>query len=209
MPAAHINQSWQAEPLLIEIFVTCGGAAMLKFILGVVFGAVMSFVYVHYDIQLPSYLQMPDVLRGNLVATATEATLYDLDADNAAQQRALEMYFENRARDAVKVDTAFGHPFLTALHRERATRKARQLSMVWHAFGETLSKEALRSTLEKKYGTSDTDGLKRAMLMDALDRKPFLKRWLEKTSGPVTAENLRDLLKSASAYPAVLKEKDE
>ncbi len=182
---------------------------MLKFILGVVFGAVMSFVYVHYDIQLPSYLQMPDVLRGNLVATATEATLYDLDADNAAQQRALEMYFENRARDAVKVDTAFGHPFLTALHRERATRKARQLSMVWHAFGETLSKEALRSTLEKKYGTSDTDGLKRAMLMDALDRKPFLKRWLEKTSGPVTAENLRDLLKSASAYPAVLKEKDE
>jgi hypothetical protein len=174
-----------------------------------VFGAVMSFVYVHYDIQLPSYLQVPDVLRGNLVATATETTLYDLDADSAARQRALEIYFENRARDAVKVDTAFGHPFLTALHRERATRKARQLSMVWHAFDEALSKEALRSSLEKKYGTSDTDGLKRAMLMDALDRKPFLKRWLEKTSGPVTAENLRDLLKSASAYPVVLKEKDE
>lgn len=177
---------------------------MLKFILGVVFGAVMSFVYVNYNVELPGYLQLPEMLRGNLISTTTEATLYDLDADEAARQRALEVYFDNRARDAAKVDAAFGFPFLAALHRERASRMARQLAMAWGAFDEALAKDALRQTLEAKYGTRDTDALKRAMLMDALARKPFLKRWLETNSGPVTADNLRERIKAASAYPAIL-----
>ena len=177
---------------------------MFKFVLGVVFGAVMSFVYVHYNIQLPAYLQLPDILRGNLISTATEETLYDLDAGKAERQRALEVYFDNRAQDAARIDAAYGHPFLTALHKERASRHARQLSMAWSAFDEALSKSALRQTLERKYGTDDADALKRAMLMDALERKPFLKQWLEKTNGPVSAGKLRDLLKAASVYPSVL-----
>ncbi len=179
---------------------------MAKFILGVLFGAVMSSVYVHYNVQIPAYLQIPDILRGNLVSTTTEATLYDLDAASTQRQRALVVYFANREQDAAKIDAAFGHPFLSALHKERASRHARQLSMAWAAFDEALSKDALRQTLEDKYGTSDTATLKRAMLMDALKRKPFLKQWLEKTSERVTADNLRDLLKAASAYPTVLPE---
>ena len=50
---------------------------MLKFVLGVVFGALMSFGYVLYNIELPEVFQLPDILRGNLISTATEATLYD------------------------------------------------------------------------------------------------------------------------------------
>lgn len=182
---------------------------MLKFFLGVVFGAVMSFFYVHYNIQMPAFLQLPEILRGNLISTATEATLYDLDAADAERQRALEIYFDRRARDAANIDAAYGYPFLAALHRERAARQARQLSMAWSAFDDVLSKPALRSRLAEKHGTDDNEALKRAMLIDALARKPFLKRWLEKTSGPVTAENLRDLIGKAGAYPAVLQTKNE
>lgn len=176
---------------------------MLKFLLGVVFGALMSFVYVYYNIQLPAVLQAPDKLRGNLVSTATEDALYDLDAESAAKQRALEVYLANRSDDAAKIDAAFGHPFLAALYRERASHLARQLSMSWHAFDEVLSKDALRKTLETKHRTSDPDALKRAMLMEALERKPFLKRWLEKTAGPVTTDNLRDMIEKAAARPSV------
>lgn len=182
---------------------------MLKFVLGVVFGALMSFLYVHFNIQMPAALQLPDMLKGNLVATATEATLYDLDADKAARGRALEVYFDNRAHDAAKIDTAFGHPFLTALHKERASRHARQLAMAWSGFDQVLAQDALRARLEAKHGTSDGEALKRTLLMEALERKPFLKRWLEKTTGPVTPDNLRDLLRAASAFPAVLPDTED
>ena len=53
------------------------------------------------------------------------------------------------------------------------------------------------------------------MLYEALGRKPYLKRWLEKYGGAdggavdVRPENLRDLLKAASAYPAVLPQEEE
>ena len=178
---------------------------MLKFIAGVVLGAVMSFFYVNHNVTLPAFLQLPQMLRGNLISTATEATLYDLDAKDEERARALEVFFGNRAADAARLDAAAGHPFVAALHRERAARQARQLSMSWGAFDEALAKDALRKTLETKHGTSDSEALKRAMLMDALERKPFLKQWLERANGPVRAETLRDLLKAASAYPDVLK----
>ncbi|MCB1504540.1 MAG: hypothetical protein KDJ47_06145 [Hyphomicrobiaceae bacterium] len=177
---------------------------MLKFIFGVVFGALMSFLYVHYNIQLPSYLQVPELLRGNLVSTATDATLYDLGAAKDARQRALEVYFDNRSGDAARIDAEYGYPFLTSLHRERASRQARQLLMAREGFDMTLAKDALRTVLEKKHGTSDTVALRRAMLMDALDRKPFLKRWLQKTGATLAPDNLTDILKGAAAYPALL-----
>ena len=181
---------------------------MLKFILGVVFGAAMSFLYVNYNINLPDYVRLPGLVRGNLISTATEATLYDLDAKAEERTRALEVFLGNRAQDAARIDAAFAHPFLTALHKERAARQSRQLSMAWSAFDATLSKDALRQALETKYGTRDAEALKRAMLMDALERKPFLKQWLEKAHGPVKPDSLRELLKSTSAYPDVLKSED-
>ena len=70
---------------------------MLKFILGVVFGAGLAVGYVRYNVELPEYLQLTDKLRGNLVSTATEFELYDLDQDIATRRRALEILFANRA----------------------------------------------------------------------------------------------------------------
>ena len=181
---------------------------MLKFILGVVFGAVMSILYVNYNVRLPAFMHVPDMLRGNLVATATEATLYDLDAPEAARQRAVEVYFSNRASDAAKIDTAYGHPFLTTLHKERVAQHAQRLMLAWNGFDMALSQEHLRQRLETKHGTTDRDALKLALLLETLERKPFLKRWLEKTGGPVTAENVLARVKAVSAYPTVLQAPD-
>lgn len=180
---------------------------MLKFILGAVFGALVSILYVHYNLQLPAVMQVPDLLRGNFVATATESKLYDLDADEAGRMRALEVYFANRPHDAAKIDAAFGHPFLIALHRERASRKALQLSSAWGAFDKLLANPELRAKMSEKFATNDTETLKRTMLIERLDRQPYLKRWLEKngdSSGSVTSQNLYELLQAAKAYPTVL-----
>lgn len=176
---------------------------MAKFLSGIVLGALLALGYVHYDWELPDALQLPARLQGNLISSATESELYDLDGDAATRQRALEVYFANRAEDAAKLDAQAGHPFLDALMRTRAQREARQLLMNPSGAEMALSKPALRAALERKYATTDVEVLKRAMLMEALQERTFLKAWLEKTDGVVTADNLAEKLARAARDPTL------
>lgn len=163
---------------------------MWKFILGLLAGAVLSLGYVRYNLQLPEFLQIPGLLKGNIVSTATETELYALDAEPAAAQRALEVYFANRAQEAAAIDADAGHPFLAALHHNRAVRASRQLSAVWSGFDDALALDALRQTLEQRHGTSDTQQLKEAMLWEKLQDDPWLAAWLEQQYGPQSPATL-------------------
>ncbi len=64
-----------------------------------------------------------------------------------------------------------------------------------------LAQPALRATLERKYGATEDDALKRAMLMEALGKTAFLKAWLEREHGQVTAEDVRAVLAEAAKLP--------
>lgn len=177
---------------------------MARFLIGVLFGVVLSVGYVRYELELPAWLQLADRLRGNLVSTAIEAELYDLDRDAASRRRALEVYFDHRAADAAKLDAEAGHPFLTALHRQRAAREARALTAEWSAFGAVLAKPELRSALEKRHATADDDTLKRRMLAASLKGKPFLERWLAANGGD-GADLLATLRKIGDTRPAAVR----
>lgn len=174
---------------------------MWKFLAGMVAGAVLAILYVLFNVQLPGFLQIPALVRGGVISTATEATLYDLRENGAARLRALEVYFDNRASDAAEIDASAGHPFLNALHRARATREARILSSRWEAFDQALAQPALRKSLERKHGTSETLQLKQAMLWDALDETPFLKAWLAASYGPQSSDTLYATLLDARRTP--------
>lgn len=171
---------------------------MIKFVAGIVIGALLSFTYVRYGVELPAVLRLPDVLRGNLVATAVEQDLYDLDRTPAERTRALEVYFANRAGDAAALDADAGAPFLSALYRTRARREARQLLLAQTAHDGVLAKPALRAALERKHGTSDRDALKQLMLAEALEQKPFLKRWLAAQGVAATPETLVSALRTTA-----------
>ncbi|MBI1361851.1 MAG: hypothetical protein GC155_16365 [Alphaproteobacteria bacterium] len=171
---------------------------MWKFLGGVALGVVLAFGYVKFNVELPGFLQLPGMLRGGLISSATEAQLYDLSADEATHQRALEVYFANQAHAAVQVDAEAGHRFLDALYAARARREAQELSMAWSAFDTALAKPALREALERKHGVTDDDALKRAMLFEQLDSKPFLKSWLARSGGALTPDTLRDRLTDAA-----------
>jgi hypothetical protein len=175
---------------------------MLKFLLGTALGAVLAFAFVRFNLEPPAILDLPEKVKKNVISTAVEGDLYDLARDVETRGRALEVYFKNRAGDAVKIDAAAGHPFLNALYRARAMREARQLNQQWTAYDKALEQPALRATLERKHGLTDSEALKRAMLFDALTRKPFLKLWLERGQTAVTPENLRDLLTETAKQPA-------
>jgi hypothetical protein len=176
---------------------------MLKFILGVLFGAGLAIGYVRYNVELPEYLQLTDKLRGNLVSTATEFELYDLEQDLATRQRALEILFANRAEFAVEVDAEFGHPFLKSLYRRQAIREARLLRGQWSAYDTALAQPALKARLEQVHGTADSEVLKQRMLASALEKDyPFLKSWLEKNGEPSSEAELLGTLKRVGVLPA-------
>lgn len=164
---------------------------MLKFLLGVVLGMAVAVAYVHWGFDLPDKLQIATKLRGNLVSTAVEGDLYDLDLDSSRRQRALEVLFANRPQFAAAVDDEMGHPFLEALMRNRAAKDARRLVSSWPAFDRVLAQTELRAALEEKHATRDVGELKRRMLAEAFSRETFLAAWIRRR-GPAAAEG--DLL---------------
>lgn len=179
------------------------GKPMLKFFFGVLFGAALAFGYVRWDVSLPDVVELPDDLRGNLISTVVESDLYALDGNLAKRQRALEMFLTNRPSFAVEVDAEFGHPFLEALYRKRAVREARQLRLQWSAYDKALSKPALRAQFEKKYDTRDPLLIKQEMLFAALERKPFLRSWMERQRPNLTKQNLLAVLVEVGVRPHV------
>lgn len=173
---------------------------MGKFLIGLIVGVAMAFGYVRWNIS-PGIMELPDKLRGDIVSTAIEGDLYDLDKPHDARRRALEVFFQNRAQFAAGVDAEFAHPFLNALYLKRVIREAGQLHAQWEAFDMVLDKPALRAAMEKKHGLSDDTGLKRAMLFDAYQEKDFLRQWVAAHETAPTRETLLPLLKTLSARP--------
>ncbi len=175
---------------------------MAKFLIGLAIGIALAFGYVHWGISAPGIVGLPDKLRGNVVSTAVEGELYDLDRPLDVRHRALEVFFQNRPQFAAEVDAEFGYPFLNALYLKRVIRKARILRGYWSAFDKLLDQPALREKLEKTHGTTDETALKRAMLFEKYQEEDFLKQWVAKHDGKVTPETLMPLLKKLSAQPA-------
>lgn len=171
---------------------------MLKFLAGVLAGALLAVLYVRFDVALPDVLQLGERLRGNLVSTSTETELFDLGASPATRARALEVYFDNRARDAARIDAEAGHPFLEALMTASARHKARQLLGQWQAFDEVLGKPALREALEQKHGTPDAAALKQAMLTEALAKDAFMISWLQRKGLAASGESLLGSLRATA-----------
>ena len=171
---------------------------MGRVLLGVLIGIALAVGYVRYELALPDWLLLPDRLRGNIVATAIEDALYDLDADPDKRRRALEVFLDNRAADAAQADAEAGHPLLAALHARRASREARLLAGEWPAYAAALAKSELRAALERRHATTDEETLKRRMLAAGLDGKPFLKRWLERHP-PAAGEDLLATLRRLGA----------
>ncbi len=169
---------------------------MLRFLFGILLGAALSFGYVKWGGAVFDVLGLADRLRGNIVSSASDGALYELQQDAGTRRRALEVFFGNQAELAARIDAEAGHPFLSVLHLRRARREAGQLYAQWQAFDVALDKPALRQALEKKHSTRDTVALKREMLAEALAKQPFLQAWIARHH-PVAARD---------GLPAVLAE---
>lgn len=174
---------------------------MAKFLIGLLLGIALAFGYVRWGISMPGIVQLPEKLRGDIISTAVEGELYDLDKPLEVRRRALEVFFQNRAKFAGEVDAEFSHPFLNALYLRRVIREARILRGYWDAFDRILEQPALRAAMEKQHGTTDETALKQAMLFEKFTEETFLAQWVAEHEGKVTPEGLLPLLVKLSAQP--------
>lgn len=167
---------------------------MLRVLLGIVLGAALSFGYVNWGGAFFDVIGLPDRLRGNIVSSASENALYELQQDAGTRRRALAVYFDNQSEAAALIDAEAGHPFLSALHLRRAAREARQLHAQWKAFDKALDKPALRQALEKKHATKDILELKYKMLTEALVKQRFLQAWIARHYPGTADDGLLEVL---------------
>jgi hypothetical protein len=65
-----------------------------KFLIGLIAGIAMAFGYVRWNVS-PGIMELPEKLRGNIVSTAIEGDLYDLDKPLDARRRALQACFRS------------------------------------------------------------------------------------------------------------------
>jgi hypothetical protein len=108
-------------------------------------------------------VKLPETLTANLMTTAVEADLSDLNAaEGRARARAKSHFRQQRGRRGTRS--------WRRNTRERARREAAKLVAAWRGYDDVLAQPALRATLERKDGVSEDDALKRAMLMDALGK---------------------------------------
>lgn len=173
----------------------------MKFFLGLAFGLLCSISYVRWGITKPEILDLMDTVQGSIISAATVDDLYDLDAPLDKRRRALEVMFDNSSKYAALIEAEQGYPYLRALYRRKVIKEARQLRIQWTAFDKALEKKSLRKVFETKYKTSDTTELKQAMLVDALERRPFLKKWIDKYEGGATPDTVLDLAKRLGRQP--------
>ncbi len=167
---------------------------MLKFVGGLVLGITASFSYVKWGYSPPTAFELADRLKGDVISTVTEEVLYNLDRPIEERARALEVFFQNRAKFAVQIDQQFKYSFMQNLYRQRVVREARQLRFAWGAYDVLLNKPALRQAQENKYGTTDTMALKQSLLLEALARKTFISQWIGKNEPPATRQTVYDLV---------------
>lgn len=181
-----------------------------KFVIGLLTGILMTSGYVKWGWEKPAVLELPDTVTSSVLAATASEDLYDLSNPLDVRLRALEVIAQQRPDEVLQIDaTELNYALLEAFYRRRARREATQLSLQWPAFDIALEKPALRKVLEQKYGTSEDNALKQAMLFAAFEKEPFLKPWIAQHYETVTHATLLQILKEIRRHPQSTASADE
>ncbi len=176
----------------------CGGCTGL--ITGILSGAVLTYAYVRWNVELPEWMQLPGKVESLGTLAAADAALDDPSNDLEAKQRAVAQLLSKDSTIFMEVDGALGYGITHAVIDRKARRRLEvfrsQIGGVRETFRKDLS--ALRERQMEKYGVETLDDLVSAMGQERLKADAFLYQWLqERFPGSEDAE-LFDLAMSLS-----------
>jgi len=169
--------------------------SIMKFIGGVLFGVIMTFLYVRYAWTMPEVAQFPGRITEAAIITTAEMDLFSPDVSDDVRRRALSIVMSQKADEFVAIDLELGSPLMEDVLRREALRESKLLKHQMSAFGMAIDKPALRKALERKHGkTEDDEELKRRMLLSAIHEDEFTSWYLRTRFPQLTQSELIDIV---------------
>ena len=150
------------------------------YVVGVVCGVALTYAWVWFGYSLPGVVRLAGEVASEATVSTAETGLYSPDADIEVQQRALAVLVAHRPELFIDVDTAIDHQFLEEVLRRKAFRKTKLIRQQFSAYETALSKPALRKRLESRHNVTETEALKRRMLVAAVHEDEFLNAYLQR-----------------------------
>jgi len=169
--------------------------SVLRFMAGVLFGVLMTFLYVRYKWTMPEVVQLPGKISEAAVVTTASMNLFSPTAPDDVRRRAFTVVMTHKAEEFVKLDQELGSPLLNEVLRREAVRESKLLKHQMSAYNVAMDKPALRSALERKHGrTDDNEELKRRMLLSAVHDEEFTSWYLRENFPQLTPSETVDLI---------------
>ncbi|MEO2035142.1 MAG: hypothetical protein ABGZ35_23940 [Planctomycetaceae bacterium] len=169
--------------------------SIMKFIGGVLFGVLTTFVYVRYAWTMPEVVQLPAMMTEAAIVTTAEMDLFHPNVSDEVRRRAFSVVMSQKADEFVAIDRELGSPLMEDVLRREAVRESKLLKHQMSAYQAAVDKPALRQALERKHGSTDDDQeLKRRMLLSAIHDDEFTSWYLRTRFPQLTQRQWVDLV---------------
>lgn len=165
-----------------------------KLIVGALIGAGVTYAYVRFGYKPPAVVQLAERVTDGAVSTTATMSLYNPDANEDERHRALAVYLGKEPEVLIEIDRELDGRIMDEVLRRKALRQAKLLKHQMTAYDAALARPALREVLEKKYGASGDDQLKRRMLAAAIRKEEFLYWYLQRSLPDRNDEHFVDVV---------------
>ncbi len=173
---------------------TSDAGTFLKFMGGLGLGIAMTYAYTRYQWEMPAVVRLPAMVTSATISATADSDLYNWDLPFEARQRAAAVIIGQNPDKFIELDNATGHVLLNEMQRQRALRRAMIQKTAWTAFDVALGKPALRKALQRKYGGTDDEQLKRNMLAARIAEDEILDGFLRHHFPDLTRDDRVDLI---------------
>ncbi len=165
-----------------------------KFLGGLAVGVVLTYAYTRYRWEMPAVVQLPATVTSSVISATADSDLYNWDLPFEVRQRAAAIILGQNPDRFVELDNATDHVLMYEMQRQRAVRLAMIAKQKFSAYQVALDKPALRERLERKYGTTESEQLKRQMLADDIAGDAILTGYLRDRFPDVSRDKRVDLI---------------
>lgn len=170
------------------------GGSPGRFIVGVLLGVATTAMYVKFDEKLPGFLQLGSKVNSAAIVTTAEADLFNPKAAHDVRRRALSVALSQQPDVILEIDQQLDGALLEEYLRREAVRRAKQKKQLMGTYDTALKQNAVRRRLEARWGTTDTESLKRAMLLGDVNDDAFLIAYLKQRFPKALPERITDLV---------------
>jgi len=155
----------------------------MKAIMGVIFGSILTYVFIQYGYAPPVIIQLPNKIKEVSENVIASTFIEDTQTSLEQRQKAIAILIKNDVKYFIEIDNAIGNRFSTEAIEKIVRRRVRILRNYNRAFEISFANgknKAVRVRMEKIYGTTNVETLKEKIIVKRIRKDPLLYALLKK-----------------------------